>query len=113
MALLDPDDRHDHDIRVRFSAREYLIVMRAIRLRNSTSFAAGVRELALEAARFHVIPAPVESEGTVQSLTRPNNTNDGEATGRWRWKPTCRLMRKATRLFWKKPAGAGSPSARP
>ncbi|MBK7542799.1 MAG: hypothetical protein IPN66_07000 [Candidatus Competibacteraceae bacterium] len=50
MALLDPDDRRDHDIRVRLSAREYLIVLRALKLRKSPNFAAGVREMVMERA---------------------------------------------------------------
>lgn len=50
MPLLDPDDRRDLDVHLRLSQREYLIVLKAVKARDSSSFAAGVREMLIEHA---------------------------------------------------------------
>lgn len=114
MALLDPDDRRDHDIRLRLSAREYLIVLRALKLRNSPSLAAGVRDMVLErAAQTQAKPAPAENEEARQSLPQTNNANKGEVATWTKKKWRCRLMRNAARWWRQKPAGAGSRSMRP
>ena len=63
MALLDPDDRRDHDLHIRFSAREYLLVLAALKLSGKSSVSAGVREFALERAQ-QINPAGVDTPAT-------------------------------------------------
>jgi len=68
MALLDPDDRRDHDMHIRFSAREYLLVLAALKLSGKSSVSAGVREFALERAQQINTAGKAGEEGGEESL---------------------------------------------
>lgn len=50
MPLIDPGDRRDHNIMLRLNAREYLVVLRALKLIKIKTFSGGVRKLVLEKA---------------------------------------------------------------